>query len=206
MGLPICARIVEHGFSVTATDLRGELQPAVTAAGAGWTDSLAAVGSRSDVVLTVLPGPAEVAALVDPLIAVLARGSTWIDLSTGTPEIAQRIGGSARARGVRILDAPVGGDPAAARSGRLAVFAGGAAEDLDVHRDLLGTFARRVLHVGAAGSGYLVKLLVNLLWFGQAVAGGEALALAARAGLDPETVRAALADGYWQPWLANIAG
>jgi 3-hydroxyisobutyrate dehydrogenase len=46
--------------------------------------------------------------------------------------------------------------------------------------------------VGPAGSGYAVKLLVNMLWFGQAIAHGEALTLAARMGLDPETVRLAV--------------
>jgi 3-hydroxyisobutyrate dehydrogenase len=95
---------------------------------------------------------------------------------------------------LRTLDAPLGGDPAAASSGRLLVFAGGAAEDLEAQRDLLGTFADRILHVGGPGSVYLVKLLVNLLWFGQAVAGSEALALAARAGLDPDTVRRAVQE------------
>lgn len=194
MGLPICARIAERGFAVTATDLRPELQPVVTATGAQWSDSIAEVGSGADVVITVLPGPAEVAELIDPLIAVLAPGTTWIDLSSATPETARHIGRAAQSRTVRILDAPVGGGPAAARSGRLVVFAGGAAEDLEAQRDLFETFAARILHVGAAGSGYLVKLLVNLLWFGQAVACSEALALAARAGLDPDTVRRAVQE------------
>lgn len=194
MGLPICTRIAQHGFAVAATDLRSELRPAVTAAGARWSDSLAEVSSDADVVITVLPGAAEVAALIDPLTAALATGATWIDLSSATPETARQIGRAARSRRLRILDAPMGGGPAAARSGRLLIFAGGAAEDLEAERDLFDAFAARILHVGGAGSGYLVKLLVNLLWFGQAVASSEALALATRAGLDPETVRRAVQE------------
>lgn len=49
-----------------------------------------------------------------------------------------------------------------------------------------------VLHIGAAGSGYTVKLLVNLLWFGQAIANAEALSLAVRSGIEPATVRHAV--------------
>jgi 3-hydroxyisobutyrate dehydrogenase len=52
--------------------------------------------------------------------------------------------------------------------------------------------ADRIIHVGPPGSGYTLKLLANALWFGQAVAVAEALTLAERAGIDPETARAAL--------------
>jgi 3-hydroxyisobutyrate dehydrogenase len=61
-------------------------------------------------------------------------------------------------------------------------------------RIVLDVLADRIVHVGPAGSGYTAKLLVNLLWFGQAVATAEALALGARAGLDLEVLRGALAQ------------
>jgi 3-hydroxyisobutyrate dehydrogenase len=52
---------------------------------------------------------------------------------------------------------------------------------------------QRIIHVGGNGAGYMVKLLVNLLWFGQAVATGEALLLARRTGIDLDVFRQALA-------------
>lgn len=192
MGLPICARLVEQGFAVIAADVRPEAQASVLDSGAEWVDSISALGGRCDVALTVLPGPTEVAAIRGALIAVLSPGATWIDMSTATPAVAGEIAMMARARGVRTLDAPMGGGPPQARTGRLLAFVGGSVEDLESQRPVLGAVAERVMHVGALGSGYAVKLLVNLLWFGQAVAGAEVLALAARAGLDPETVRLAV--------------
>jgi 3-hydroxyisobutyrate dehydrogenase-like beta-hydroxyacid dehydrogenase len=192
MGLPMCARLAGSGRAVLAMDRRREARPAVTAAGADWTDSLAELGARCDVVITVLPGPAEVAAVRDELVGALAPGSTWIDMSTATPTLAEQIARHASARGIRTLDAPMGGGPPEAGDGRLVVFVGGARADVDAQRPLLSTVARQVLHVGEAGAGYTVKLLVNLLWFGQAVAGAETLALAVRAGLDPETFRLAV--------------
>jgi 3-hydroxyisobutyrate dehydrogenase len=113
-------------------------------------------------------------------------------MTSATPAVAREIAGAAAGRDVRILDAPVGGGPAQARSGRLLAFVGGSGRDLAALRDLLGSLAGQILHVGQAGSGYAVKLLVNMLWFGQAIAGAEALSLAARAGLDPETLRLAV--------------
>ena len=191
MGLPICARLAESGFAVVATDVRHDAQAAVLDAGAEWVDAVTEVGERCDVAITVLPGPATVRAARDPLIAALSPGSTWIDMSTATPGIAGEIAEVAQRRGIRTLDAPVGGGPVEAREGRLVAFVGASSEDLDCQREVLAAVAGTILHVGAVGSGYAVKLLVNLLWFGQAIACAEVLALAVRAGLNPETVRQA---------------
>jgi 3-hydroxyisobutyrate dehydrogenase len=51
----------------------------------------------------------------------------------------------------------------------------------------------RIVHVGGHGAGYTAKLLVNLLWFGQAVATAEALLLGQRAGIDPAVLEHAIA-------------
>ncbi len=191
MGLPICARLAETGFAVVATDVRPEAQAAVLDVGAAWVDAVPEVGERCHVAITVLPGPTAVTAGRDALIAALSPGSTWIDVSTATPGIASEIAEVARRRGVRTLDAPMGGGPVEAREGRLVAFVGASVEDLESQRELLSAVAGTILHVGDVGSGYAVKLLINLLWFGQAIASAEVLALAARAGLNPETVRLA---------------
>lgn len=192
MGLPICARLIERGFSVSATDIRSEARVAVLAAGAQWSDSPSELARQSEVVITSLPGAAEVGAVLGPLLAALPSASTWIDMSTATPAIAAQIARGAAARGICTLDAPVGGGPDQARAGELVAFVGGSVEDVDAHRRVFSALARRILHVGPSGSGYVVKLLVNSLWFTQALAVAEALSLGVRAGLNPETVRRAV--------------
>jgi 3-hydroxyisobutyrate dehydrogenase len=194
MGLPMCMRLIERGFVVSATDLLSERRAPAIEAGAQWADSAAEVASECDALITVLPGPGEVSAVLGQLIDALPPGGTWIDMTSATPAIAHEIARTAQGRDLRILDAPVGGGPAQARSGRLLAFVGGSDDDLAAERDLLDSLAGQVLHVGQAGSGYAVKLLVNMLWFGQAVAGAEALSLAVRAGLDPETLRLAVQE------------
>jgi 3-hydroxyisobutyrate dehydrogenase len=194
MGLPTCARLVEQGFDVVATDLRPGHRAAAIETGAQWANCAAEVASRCDALITLLPGPGEVSAVVAELLEAMAPGCTWIDMTSATPATAREIARSAQGRDVRILDAPVGGGPAQARSGRLLAFVGGSDEDLAAERDLLASLAGQVLHVGEAGSGYAVKLLVNMLWFGQAIAGAEALSLAVRAGLDPETLHLAVQE------------
>jgi 3-hydroxyisobutyrate dehydrogenase len=194
MGMAMCARVVESGRTVTANDARAHLAgPAITV-GARWAPSPGVAADGADVVITMLPGPQEVASVIDEVCAALARGATWIDMSTASPEVARSVSAAARLRGVRVIDAPVGGGPEAARRGHLLAFVGADGADLRAQRELLATVADRVVHVGPPGSGYTVKLLVNLLWFGQALATAEALTLARRAGLDLETVLAALGE------------
>jgi 3-hydroxyisobutyrate dehydrogenase len=194
MGLPMCVRLAERGFAVSGTDIRPEVEVCVTEAGAHWERCAAQVAARCDVLITMLPGPDEVSQVAGQVIGALSPGCTWIDMSSATPAVAAQIALAAKGRDVRILDAPVGGGPPEARNGGLLVFAGGAGDDLAAQRDVLGSLAERVLHVGPAGSGYAVKLIVNMLWFEQAVAGAEALSLGARAGLDPEAVRLAVQE------------
>jgi 3-hydroxyisobutyrate dehydrogenase len=194
MGLPMCLRLVERGFTVSGTDARAELREAVEQAGAGWAASPGALAARCDVLITMLPGPGEVSSVIAEVIGALPAGSTWIDMSSATPAVAKEIARAADGHPVRILDAPVGGGPPEAGAGRLLAFVGGCGEDLAAQADVLDTLAERVRHVGPAGSGYAVKLLVNLLWFGQALAVAEALSLAVRAGLDAETVRLAVQE------------
>jgi 3-hydroxyisobutyrate dehydrogenase-like beta-hydroxyacid dehydrogenase len=219
MGLPICARFVEHGFDVVCTDsddVRRELGARAGAATVTETqDAVAGV----DVVVTVLPGPAEVTAVVETVTAAMASGAVWLDLSTASPAAARIVAAAAQQHEVAVVDAPLGGGPPAAAEGRLLSFAGARAEDLERVRAVLRVVADRIVHVGPPGSGYAVKLLANALWFGQAVAAAEALTIATRAGLDAELVAAALGqsaassrfltddahallDGDDMPWFA----
>jgi 3-hydroxyisobutyrate dehydrogenase-like beta-hydroxyacid dehydrogenase len=193
MGGAVCARLVESGFEVVATDVDRSRRGAAEGAGARWEDGLGGAAAGADVAVTVLPGPPEVAGIADPLTAALAPGGLWLDLSTASPAVVEEVRGAAAPREVAVVDAPLGGSPDDARAARLLSFAGGRAEDLDRARPVLDAIAAEVVHVGPHGSGYLAKLLANALWFGQAVATAEALAIADRAGLDVQRIQGALA-------------
>jgi 3-hydroxyisobutyrate dehydrogenase len=129
-------------------------------------------------------------------LRALRRGTTWIDMSSSTAAAAEPVRLLAVERGVDVLDAPVGGGVAAAEDGTPAFFVGGSAEVLDRHRAVFDALGERdrLVHVGGPGTGYTTKLLVNLLWFGQAIATAEVLLLGKRSGIDLEVLRGALAD------------
>lgn len=187
MGAPVAVNLGRGGHEVAVFDVRGEREAAVRGQNVRWRGSAAEAAGGAEVLVTVLPGPDEVAAAVDDaLLGALAPGATWIDMSSNTPSAAAPLRERAVARGVGVLEAPLGGGPEHAAAGRLRLFVGGDAALLARHRLLLETVADPALitHVGGPGAGYTVKLLVNLLWFGQAVATAEALLVGRRAGVD----------------------
>jgi 3-hydroxyisobutyrate dehydrogenase len=192
MGSAMVARLADAGFDVIATDLRSELRATAAASGVRWAPSIAAAAADAELLFTALPGSAEVTRVVAEAVGSLRSGACWVEMSSASPRVAKAIADTAAPRGVRAIDAPVGGGPREAREGRLLVFAGGDAADLERVRPALHAFSEQVVHVGPTGSGYGVKLLVNALWFTQAVSGAEVLALGRRLGLDLDVLLGAL--------------
>ena len=197
MGLPMCANLVAAGHTVTAGDARAELERAVLQCGGQWRATLAEVAAGADVLITMLPGSREVREVMagSGVLAAMPSTAVWVDMTSSSPAAVRDLADAARARGVGVLDAPVGGGVPAAQAGTLQVFVGGDAAVLDRCRPVLEALAdpKRIVRVGGNGAGYTAKLLVNLLWFGQAVATGEALLLARRAGIDLDVLRQTLA-------------
>jgi 3-hydroxyisobutyrate dehydrogenase len=192
MGLPMCARLIGAGRSVVGYDVRDETRGPLNRLGAEWVTSAGGAAERAEVLITMLPGPQEVAGVIDEVASALTAGCTWIDMSTASPAVASAITAAIGTRDIECLDAPVGGGPHAARAGRLLAFVGGKGHVVEAQRHIFEALTERLVHVGGAGAGYTVKLLINLLWFGQAVASAEALALAEKTGIDPDVLRDAV--------------
>ena len=198
MGLPMCANLVRAGYDVVAGDVCADREDAVSACGARRGGTGAEVAEGADVLITMLPGTRELHDLMlapGGVLAALPASATWIDMTSTSPRAGKALAGAARGRGIGMLEAPVGGGVPAAEAGTLQLFAGGDAALLERHRSLLQALAdpERIAYMGGPGAGYTAKHLVNLLWFGQALATAEALLLAHREGIDLETLRHAMA-------------
>jgi 3-hydroxyisobutyrate dehydrogenase len=198
MGQPMCARLAQAGYDVIATDRDPRRRPNAEEATARWEPTNAGAAAEADVLITVLPGPDAITDAMtgrDGALHTLRPRATWIDMSSNDPTVGRTLADSAVDRQISFLDAPVGGGPREAANGTLRLFVGGDARDISRHRHLLETLADPdwIIHVGSHTAGYTTKLLVNLLWFGQAVATGEALLIGRKAGIELETLRNALA-------------
>jgi 3-hydroxyisobutyrate dehydrogenase len=197
MGGPMCGHLVRAGFDVTAFDLNDAALARLVAAGARAAPSVADCARGAEVLITMLPAPPQVEQVLlgeDGAIAALEAGAIAIDMSTSSAAVGARAVAAAGVRGVEVLDAPVAGQSIGANAGTLAIYVGGSEAVFERARPLFEAMGEpeRIFHLGPNGAGYTVKLLLNLLWFIQSVATGEALTVGVRAGVPLEKLHAAL--------------
>jgi 3-hydroxyisobutyrate dehydrogenase-like beta-hydroxyacid dehydrogenase len=110
------------------------------------------------------------------------------------------------ARGVIVLDCPLSGTGAQARTGDLVVYASGNRAAYRRIVPVLEAFARAQYYVGAFGSGSKTKFVANLLVAIHNVASAEALVLAMKAGLDPAMVLKVVAAGVGSSRVLEVRG
>jgi 3-hydroxyisobutyrate dehydrogenase-like beta-hydroxyacid dehydrogenase len=125
-------------------------------------------------------------------------GKVLIDMTTATAMSLLQVEQALRAKGGRVLDAPVSGGTTAAEQGTLTIMVGGDPGLLEECRPLLATMGTRILHVGALGQGKVVKMVNQILAATHLLAIGEAFALGVRCGADPATLYSVIKDssGY----------
>src|SRR5579859_5586875 len=96
MGSPMCARLADAGFAVRATDTRPALAQEAGSIGARWAPSLAQAASGAQLLITMLPGPDEVASVIEHALGSLAPGACWLEMSTASPRVGLAIADAAR--------------------------------------------------------------------------------------------------------------
>lgn len=197
MGSGMTLNLQRAGFELVVTDIRQEAATDLIAGGAVWANTAADVAAQSDLVITMLPTPRHVDTVVNSPTGILAGipdGGTWVDMSTSVPEVAQRVRADHSGRGLHILDAPVSGMAVGAANGMLQIFIGGETDDVERLRPVFDAMGdpERILHVGGAGAGYAVKLMINQLWFSHLVSTAEVLSIGVKAGVDLDVLRRSL--------------
>lgn len=180
MGWPMAARL--PGADLTVFDTRPELVERFAAEyGARAGTDLGAV----DVLITMLPDGAIVRRVLTD--APLAPGTLVVDMSSSDPVGTRELGAELAARGVALVDAPVSGGVAKARTGELAIMAGGEPAAVDRAAPLLEPLGR-VIRTGDLGSGHAMKALNNLLSAAGLLAAAEVVLVGRRFGLDPQVM------------------
>ncbi|WP_146907875.1 NAD(P)-dependent oxidoreductase [Arenimonas daejeonensis] len=149
---------------------------------------------------------ADVLQQVEALAGVLKPGSVVVDHSTVSVATAKRAQALLAAKGIGFLDAPVSGGVEGARNGKLSVMVGGDAADLEIARPTLESYAARITHMGATGSGQATKAVNQVLVAGINEAVCEGLALGEKLGLDPDKLLPTLMAGAAGNWFLEKRG
>lgn len=186
MGWPMAARLVEAGFAVQAADdRRAQVDAFVQQVGGTAADSLPALASASDLVITVLPTSAAVGTVLDEILPHLRPGAVVLDMTSGEPAATRRLAARVAEAGGAMVDAPVSGGVSRARTGQLAIMAGGDDAAVERARPALDAMGSSLLRTGGVGTAHAMKALNNLASAGSFLIGIEALLIGRRFGLDP---------------------
>ena len=186
MGWPMAANLVKAGFEVTACDaVPGRAEAFAAETGAKAASSPAEAVAGAECVVVIVPTSKQVAEAVAAMAPSLAKGMLVIDMTSGQPGRTREIAAGLAEKGVAMLDCPVSGGVPRAKTGQLAIMAGGAEADLDRAEPVLKAMGTSIHRCGPIGAGQAMKALNNLVSAGGYLIGIEALLIGQRFGLDP---------------------
>ena len=191
MGLPMARSLIARGFRVLACDTAAAARTALaegTVDGAvTFADSPAAVAAAADAVVLMLPNSRIVATVMEGpggLIAALRPGMLVIDMSSSEPGETRRLAALVAARGAAMVDAPVSGSVAKARTGTLAIMVGGGDAAFAEAEPVLKGMGEAIIRTGDVGSAHAMKALNNYVYAAGLLATAEALRMGEALGVD----------------------
>lgn len=204
MGAPMARNLLRAGYPVVVWNRTRARAEALAPDGAAVAATPAEVARRADIVLACLFDAAAVEQVVtgpDGLLEGIGAGQVFVDMTTGSPPVSERLAERLAGRGADMLDAPVSGGDVGAVEGTLSIMAGGRPEVFERCRPVLEVLGRRITLMGErVGAGGYAKLANQIMVPIHLAAMGEALVFGARAGLDLRRLLAALGGG-----MANSA-
>nr|CEL22371.1 2-hydroxy-3-oxopropionate reductase [Kibdelosporangium sp. MJ126-NF4] len=198
MGGPMATHLLDAGHEVIGYDVVPESLAALADAGGKAAANVAEAVRGAEVVITMLPNHPHVESVVlgdDGVLQNAKDGVLLIDMSTIRPESSLAIAEDAKARGIRVLDAPVSGGEAGAKNAALSIMVGGDAADFDAAKPLFDVLGKTVVHVGPHGAGQVVKAANQLVVGGTYALVAEAIVLLEASGVDAGTGLDVLAGG-----------
>jgi len=208
MGTPMAGHLAKAGYRVAAFDR----DPARVASLAASSANVAAaaspkeVAAASDIVITMLPSGKEVSDVAlggYGIVHGLKPGGLLLDSSSSDPRDTRATAAKLAERGIAMVDAPVSGAEAGAKSARLVFMVGGEAPDVARVRPLLHILGKTHFHLGPVGSGHVMKAINNLVTAVTLMATAEGLLAGVKHGLDPATMNDVLDASTGQSWVGQ---
>ncbi len=208
MGKPMVLNLLKAGFSVYVLE-KSAAANEVKSSGAKLCASPKLLAESVETIMTMLPDSPEVEAVLfgDGGIAnEMSAGQCFIDMSTISPLIAQKIHTELAKKGVDALDAPVSGGQVGAEAATLSIMVGGSSEAFNKALPIFQAMGKNIVHIGEAGAGQITKACNQMIVGMTIQAVSEAFTLANQAGVDLEKMREVLLGGFAQSRILDLHG
>ena len=189
MGRPIARRILGAGHALTVCDIDPAAVADFVAAGANAAPTPSAVAAASEIVISMVPDAPDVETVAlgaGGIIEGGRRGMLYIDMSTIDPGTTRKVGAALAAKGVRMIDCPVGRTTRHAEEGKLVLMIGGDDADIAQAQPIFDVLADTVIRCGPLGNGSATKVVNNFLALTCCAVSAEALTLGVASGLTVE--------------------
>jgi len=204
IGLPMALRIQGAGHAVTGVDVSDAVIANARSNGIETVRQFSAAPT-SEVVVVMVATPDHLAGVVGQVDKTV-QGQLWIIMSTVGPESVREQGEALRQKGARIVDAPVTGGVARARTGELVIFAAGSTPDVESAMPVLEAMGKVRMTGEQLGDGQGIKVVNQHLCSVHIAAAAEALNLARLLGLDPAVVLGLIENGAAGSWMLSDRG
>jgi L-threonate 2-dehydrogenase len=188
MGGAFARNLVATGWRVVGYDVDPARRRALARAGVDIAPDVTTLAAQVPTIITSLPKPAALDATVAAIAGARISPRVIVEASTFTLDDKERAQRALRKAGHVMLDCPVSGTGAQAKTKDLVVYASGDSKAIRKLRLLFAGFSRAMRDLGAFGNGSRMKYVANLLVAINNVASAEAMVLGLKAGLDPQTI------------------
>jgi putative dehydrogenase len=206
MGGAFARNLIADGWIVAGVDPDPKRRKEMTKAGVSVSDSVKELVAEVPVVITSLPSPAALHAVVAEIAAAKVKPRIVIEASTFTLDDKLAAEKVLRKAGHTMLDCPVSGTGAQAAVKDLVVYASGDKKAIEKVMPVFAGFSRKTDNLGVFGNGSKMKYVANLLVAIHNVAAAEAMVLGMKAGLDPEQIFKFANGGAGQSRMFEIRG
>lgn len=198
MGWPMARNLLKAGYPLIVHSRSQRPVDELVKAGAKAAASPKAVADQVEILITMLPNSPDVELVAlgkNGIIEADNRRLIFVDMSTISPIVSQKIAKALEPKGIRMLDAPVSGGEKGAIDAALSIMVGGDKAVFDQVLPVFQAMGKTITHLGPLGAGGFTKLANQIIVAGNLTALAEALTLAAKAGLDIELTLKALGGG-----------
>lgn len=210
MGAAMAQRLRQHGFDVNGWDHDAAANRKLAEDGFAVAENARGAAAGAAVVISSITEDHGVRRIFTGPAGFLdgdVTGKLFIEMSTLQPTTGCELAPLVAAKGARLIDAPVLGTIPQVRNGKLVALVGGRLEDIERARPVLEKLTARIVHMGPNGSGYAMKLAVNLGLGAYVQALAESLALGAKHGLPLDRMLDVIAEApYASFWLKAKLG